>query len=178
MSVTMPRLILLACLLSPSMLWPSLSSALGLGEIHLNSSLNEPMNADIDLLAASPDELSALRASLAGRDAFTRYGIDRPPFLSSLTFKVGKGKEGRDALLVRSTDAMQAMPFDSATSERIEARTLLKTGSVVLSAARASASVTVATAQDNHATDLPLRWKRNMLSTDFRSGRGAGTADE
>src|SRR5450631_3173224 len=106
MSVTMPRLMLLACLLSPSMLWPSLSSALGLGEIHLNSSLNEPMNADIDLIAAGPDELSALRATLAGREAFTRYGIDRPPFLSTLSFKVGKGKDGRDALLVRSTDAI------------------------------------------------------------------------
>ena len=106
MSVTMPRLLLMACLLSPSMLWPSLSRALGLGEIHLNSALNEPMNAEIDLIAASADELSALRASLAGRDAFTRYGIDRPPFLSTLTFKVGKGKEGRDALLVRSTDAI------------------------------------------------------------------------
>ncbi len=106
MSLTMPRLMLMACLLSPSMLWPSLSSALGLGEIHLNSSLNEPMNADIDLIAASPDELTALRASLAGREAFTRYGIDRPPFLSTLTFKVGKGKEGHDALLVRSSDAI------------------------------------------------------------------------
>ncbi len=53
-----------------------------------------------------PDELTALRAALAGRDAFTRYGIDRPPFLSTLTFKVGKGKDGRDALLVRSTDAI------------------------------------------------------------------------
>jgi Tfp pilus assembly protein FimV len=40
-----------------------LSWALGLGEIHLNSSLNEPMNAEIDLIAAAPDELTALRAS-------------------------------------------------------------------------------------------------------------------
>src|SRR6201747_507721 len=101
MSVTLPRLVLMACLLSPSLSW-----ALGLGEIHLNSSLNEPMNAEIDLIAASPDELTALRASLAGRDAFTRYGIDRPPFLSTLTFKVGKGKDGRESLLVRSTDAI------------------------------------------------------------------------
>src|SRR5450755_2535923 len=106
MSVTMPRLMLMACLLAPSFLWPSGSWALGLGEIHLNSALNEPMNADIDLIAAGPDELSALRATLAGRDAFTRYGIDRPPFLSTLSFKVGKGKDGRDALLVRSTDAI------------------------------------------------------------------------
>jgi len=106
MSVTMPRLMLLACLLTPSFLWPSAVWALGLGEIHLNSALNEPLNADIDLLAAAPDELTALRASLAGRDSFTRYGIDRPAFLSTLTFKVGKGKDGRDALLVRSTDAI------------------------------------------------------------------------
>src|SRR5271170_4990870 len=99
MSVTLPRLMLMACLLSPSLSW-----ALGLGEIHLNSALNEPMNAEIDLIAAAPDELTALRATLASRDAFTRYGIDRPPFLSNLTFKVGKGKDGRDALLVRSSD--------------------------------------------------------------------------
>ena len=106
MSVTMPRMTLIACLLSAGFLGPSLSWALGLGEIHLNSALNEPMNAEIDLIAASPDELTALRATLASREAFTRYGIDKPPFLSSVTFKVGKAKDGRDVLLVRSTDSI------------------------------------------------------------------------
>jgi pilus assembly protein FimV len=79
---------------------------LGLGEIHLNSALNEPMNAEIDLIAAAPEELTALRAALASREAFTRYGIDKPPFLSTVTFKVGKAKDGRDVLLVRSTDSI------------------------------------------------------------------------
>jgi len=106
MSVTMRRMMLMACLLSSATAWPSLSWALGLGEIHLSSALNEPLNAEIDLLAATPDELGALRATLASRDSFARYGIDKPPFLSSLTFKVGKGKDGRDVLLVRSTDAI------------------------------------------------------------------------
>src|SRR5271154_501866 len=101
MFVTLPRLMLMACLLSPSLSW-----ALGLGEIHLNSALNEPMKAEIDLIGATPDELVALQATLAGKDSFTRYGIDRPPFLSTLTFKLGKSKEGRDVLLVRSTDAI------------------------------------------------------------------------
>ena len=101
MFVTVPRLMLMACLLSPSLSW-----ALGLGEIHLNSSLNEPMNAEIDLIGAGQEELSALRATLAAKDSFTRYGIDRPPFLSTMTFKVGKSKDGRDVLLVRSTDAI------------------------------------------------------------------------
>ncbi|HEX3847120.1 MAG TPA: FimV/HubP family polar landmark protein [Steroidobacteraceae bacterium] len=106
----MPRLVLVACLSALTFVWPASSFALGLGEIHLNSALNEPLAADIDLIAASPDELAALRANLAGRDAFTRYGIDRPAFLSNLTFKVGKSKEGHDALLVRSTDAISE-PF-------------------------------------------------------------------
>jgi pilus assembly protein FimV len=101
MFVTLPRLMLMACLLSPSLSW-----ALGLGEIHLNSSLNEPMNAEIDLIAAGPEELGVLRATLAGKDAFTRYGIERPPFLSTLTFKVGKSKDGRDVLLVRSSESI------------------------------------------------------------------------
>src|SRR6202042_605074 len=101
MFVTLSRLVLMACLLIPSLSW-----GLGLGEIHLNSALNEPMNAEIDLIAAGPDELNALRASLAPKDAFPRYGIDRPPFLSTLTFKVAKSKDGRDVLLVRSTDAI------------------------------------------------------------------------
>src|SRR5580692_5007858 len=101
MFVTLPRLILMACLLSPALSW-----GLGLGEIHLNSSLNEPMNAEIDLIASGPEELSALRATLAAKDAFTRYGIDRPPFLSTLTFKVGKSKDGRDVLLVRSSESI------------------------------------------------------------------------
>src|SRR6202043_382314 len=106
MPVTMPRVMLIACLLSSGFLGPSLSWALGLGEIHLNSALNEPMNAEIDLIAAAPDELTALRAPLASREAFTRYGIDKPPFLATVTFKVGKAKDGRDVLWARSTDSI------------------------------------------------------------------------
>jgi pilus assembly protein FimV len=105
MSVTMPRIMLLAGLLSLSSLWSNSSWALGLGEIHLNSALNEPLNADIEIIAATPEELTALRATLAPREAFARYGIDRPPFLTSFIFKVGK-KDGRDVLTVRSTEAV------------------------------------------------------------------------
>ncbi len=101
MFAKMPRLLLMACVLSPSWSW-----ALGLGEIHLESALNEPLRAEIDLVAATPEELTALRATLAGRDSFTRYGIDRPAFLNTLTFKVGKSKDNRDILLVSSTDSI------------------------------------------------------------------------
>jgi len=105
MSAKTPRLMLMACVLCPSLSW-----SLGLGEIHLNSALNQPLKADIDLVAATPEELSALRASLANREAFARYGIDRPSFLSTLNFKVGKNPQGRDVLMVTSSEAI-AEPF-------------------------------------------------------------------
>jgi pilus assembly protein FimV len=50
--------------------------------------------------------LAALRATLATKESFTRYGIDRPPFLQSFTFKVGRSKDGRDVLLVHSAEAI------------------------------------------------------------------------
>src|SRR5471030_1400152 len=100
MFAKMPRLLLMA-----SIICPSLASALGLGEIHLNSALNEPLRAQIDLVAAAPEELTALHASLASNEAFARYGIDRPQFVSSFSFKVAKSADGRDVLNVTSTDA-------------------------------------------------------------------------
>src|ERR1700674_662802 len=160
MFVTLPRLMLMACLLSPSLSW-----ALGLGEIHLNSSLNEPMNAEIDLIAASPEELGALRATLAAKDAFTRYGIERPPFLSTLTFKVGKSKDGRDVLLVRSSESIPE-PFVTFLVEVNWARgrlmreyTVLLDPPVYTPGERASTAAPVAAATTTPATPPPARTK-------------------
>ncbi|MBP6514813.1 MAG: hypothetical protein KA224_06505 [Steroidobacteraceae bacterium] len=88
------------------LLAPQAAMALGLGDIRLNSSLNEPLAAEIDLVAATPEEVSALQAKLASRDLFQRYGLDRPQFLDSLQFRVGKGRDGRSVLIVRSTAAI------------------------------------------------------------------------
>jgi pilus assembly protein FimV len=85
---------------------PGLAHALGLGDIRLGSALNQPLIAEIELVGATPDELAQLRAGLASRESFERYGIDRPQALSSLTFKVTKDATGRSVLEVRSADAM------------------------------------------------------------------------
>ena len=62
--------------------------ALGLGEIKLNSALNEPLQAEIELLSATPEELAELTIRLASGDAFARYGLDRPAYLQGLTFEI------------------------------------------------------------------------------------------
>ena len=102
----------LRVLISAILLAPAAALGLGLGEIRLNSSLNEPLSAEIDLVAATSEELSTLSAALASPEVFSRYGLDRPAFLNSLEFTVGRGQDGRAVLLVRSRDAISE-PFVS-----------------------------------------------------------------
>jgi pilus assembly protein FimV len=49
-------------LLVLALLSPAASYALGLGDIHLRSSLNAPLDADIDVVGATPEDLVALKA--------------------------------------------------------------------------------------------------------------------
>jgi len=90
------RALLLSALAAPSALF-----ALGLGEIRLNSALNQPFDAEIELVSATTEDLSALRAALAPSDTFQRYGLDKPAFLSDFTFRVARSG-GRDVLRITS----------------------------------------------------------------------------
>ena len=85
---------------------PSSAFALGLGDIRLNSPLNAPLDAEIDLVNATPEELSSLKVQLASRETFARYGLEWPAFLSSVTLVRGKNDAGRDVLRVRSNEAI------------------------------------------------------------------------
>ena len=91
---------------------PSLSHALGLGDIRLSSALNQPLDAEIDLLNATPEELAGLKANLASRETFARYGLDYPNFLSTVALTRGKSASGRDVLKVSSAETMTE-PFVS-----------------------------------------------------------------
>ena len=97
MKTAVRRILLLSALMSPGALY-----ALGLGEIHLNSALNQPFDADIELVSATDEDLGALRAALASNESFAKYGLDRPAYLSDFTFRVAKGADGQDVLNVTS----------------------------------------------------------------------------
>jgi pilus assembly protein FimV len=78
--------------------------ALGLGEIRLSSALNEPLRAEIELLAATPEELENLRIQLASAETFERYDLDRPLFLTRLQFEIVRSGRS-DGNFVRVTSA-------------------------------------------------------------------------
>ncbi len=99
---------------------PSGALALGLGDIHLKSALNAPLDADIDL-AASADELAGLKVALASRESFSRYGLDYPAYLASVTFQAAKTADGHDVIHVHSRDAVTE-PFATLLIEASWAR--------------------------------------------------------
>ncbi len=84
---------------------PSAAEALGLGEIHVTSTLNEPLAADVDIVGATAEDLPEISASIADPEAFLRFGLDRPAFLSSAAFRIAINGNGQPVLSIRSTDA-------------------------------------------------------------------------
>ncbi len=69
--------------------------ALGLGEIRLRSALNQPMDAEIQLLSVKPGETDGMIVSLAPQDAFLRAGVERPFSLTQLKFDIQLSPDGQ-----------------------------------------------------------------------------------
>ncbi|MBC7982443.1 MAG: hypothetical protein H7Y02_01165, partial [Candidatus Obscuribacterales bacterium] len=89
-----------------AMLFPASLYALGLGEIHLNSALSQPFDAEIELLSPTADELSSLKVNMAGGELFSRYGLDRPAYLNNFVFKVTPLGDGRAVVRVSTNKAV------------------------------------------------------------------------
>jgi pilus assembly protein FimV len=92
-------------LLLLSLALPNASAALGLGDIHVESSLHQPLAAQIDLVGATTDDLAGLSARIADEEMFRLHGLERPSFLSATALKVSQDKQGRPVLALHSTAA-------------------------------------------------------------------------
>ncbi|MBB1521076.1 FimV family protein [Pseudomonas sp. SR9] len=60
--------------------------ALGLGEISLHSALNQPLEAEIELLQIGDLNADEIKVRLASAEDFSRSGVDRFVFLNDLRF--------------------------------------------------------------------------------------------
>lgn len=99
-------LTLLATLLVGS---PGLVFAFGLGEIEINSALNQPMDAEIDLVGFSAATIDEVQVELASQQMFERVGVPRPYILTRLKF-TPMISNGKPVIKVTSTDAVRE-PF-------------------------------------------------------------------
>jgi len=97
-------------LLSTVLFIPGGAFALGLGEIHLKSALNQAFDANIDLLSVKADELDGVKVTLAKPEAFERASIDRLFILTKLRYEPDLNAEGRPVIHVTSRQAIRE-PF-------------------------------------------------------------------
>ena len=88
------------------LLLPGISHALGLGDVRLNSPLNAPLDAEIELVNATAEDLATLEAKLATKETFARYGLDWPPFMAGITVTRDRSANGQQVLRIRSTETV------------------------------------------------------------------------
>lgn len=80
--------------------------AAGLGKLTLNSALGQPLNAEIDIVITSSDEVQSLKAGVASRDAYANAGISYESILSSIRASVELRTNGAPYVKLTSPQAI------------------------------------------------------------------------
>lgn len=89
---------------------PMAADAAGLGKLTVISGLGEPLNAEIELLSATPEELSTLTAAIAPEEAYAVQGLERSALHNAIQVEVGKKPDGTPILKL-STRQPVSDPF-------------------------------------------------------------------
>lgn len=98
------RYLLVTCLL---VLASGAAHGLGLGEIQVNSRLNQPLDARIAIQEAFPGEADQLTIQTASADDFARVGLERTRLPVSLRFEIEEGARGGKVVKVTSVDPVR-----------------------------------------------------------------------
>ena len=93
--------------LTALLLGPTCALALEIGEIQVNSALNQLFDARISLPALTPEELGKISVKLAGPPIFKEFGLDRTPALAHRVFAIEYNAEGQVYVRVVSTQPIR-----------------------------------------------------------------------
>ena len=89
---------------------PLTANAVGFGSLKLNSSLNEPLNAEIELMSVTSADISSMSVKLASSDAFLRAGMDRSAILGEMKFAIQQHDNGAYYIVITSKSPVRE-PF-------------------------------------------------------------------
>src|SRR5690554_209478 len=81
-----------------------MAQALGLGEIELQSWLNEPLDAEISLRQSAGVAPGDVFVNVAPETAYQRVGLERHQFLSTLNIEIVNGADGNLLVNVASPE--------------------------------------------------------------------------
>lgn len=98
---------LVLAIAAASALSSGMAHALGLGEVTLKSSLNQPLDAEIELLEVRDLASNEVVPKLASAEEFAKAGVDRQFFLSDLKFTPVLKPNGKSVIRVTSSKAVR-----------------------------------------------------------------------
>lgn len=86
-------------------------SALGLGDIRIQSFLNEPLRAEVELLDTRQLLVDDIRIRLAENEDFDRLGVERSYFLTGIQFEVRIDAATGQGVILLSTEEAVLEPY-------------------------------------------------------------------
>ena len=86
--------------------------ALGLGTIQVKSGLNQPLDAEIPVIAESPAEVSALTVDLASAEDFERVGLNRSRLTVPIEMSVATNARGQTVIKLTTKEAVREPLID------------------------------------------------------------------
>ena len=114
---------------------PGTATALALGNLELQSTLNQRLDARIPLHRVEVEDVEEIKVLLADKAAFSRAGIERPFVLSSLRFKVVQTASGETYIEVSSKERIREPYLNFIVDVRSPSGRLMREYSVLLNAA-------------------------------------------
>ena len=150
--------------------------ALGLGEMQLESYLNEPLRASVDLLNMEGLHEDEVRVRLATSEDFEKLGLDRAYFLTNITFEVVSDGRGGAKILLRSEEPVLEPYLDFIVEARWPSGRLLRNYTVLIDPPVFSQATPVVSASERVATTegipapAPAK-KSESYSYDYNAGR-------
>jgi pilus assembly protein FimV len=89
-------------IVAASVCLPSAAVALGLGNIEVKSGLHQRLDAEIEIVGATPADLERLSATLASREQFASQGVDYAPAFGSIEIQPRRNQQGNVVLHLTS----------------------------------------------------------------------------
>jgi len=108
------------------------ASALGLGDVKLNSKLNQPLNAEIKLLETRDLSAEQILIALASPADFERNGVDRLYFYTEFQFEVDLKHAGGPVVRVTTRNAVREPYLNFLIEARWTAGRLLREYTVLM----------------------------------------------
>ncbi|WP_353742523.1 FimV/HubP family polar landmark protein [Pseudomonas fluorescens] len=147
---------LVLAIAAASALSSGMAHALGLGELTLKSTLNQPLVAEIELLDVKDLTAAEVVPSLASPDDFAKAGVDRQAFLNDLTFTPVLNASGKSILRVTSSKPLSEPMVKFLVQVMWPNGRLLRDYSVLLDPSKFSPQTAEAAAQPTSTVAAPV----------------------